>query len=144
MTDDLRTMYDEFSDKVAHYQMSSDCQGFPESNFCNWSSCCEVSVRKMSKHHVTKIRAPLNQRIFIGFLEEFLNELSPHSFFPPFFLQISFVGKEPFMCLHGEKKSEEGVEESGEKKNLIYHLFSLFHITDYSKSMFGSYLKLIL
>jgi hypothetical protein len=125
MTDDLRAMYDEFSDKVAHYRMSSVCQGFPESNFCNWSSCCEVSVQKMSKHRVTKFRAPLDQRIFIGFLEEFLNELSPHSFFPLFFLQISFVRKEPFMCLHGEKESEEGVEESGEKKTLYIIIFSV-------------------
>jgi hypothetical protein len=84
----------------------------------------------MSKHHVTKIRAPLDQRIFIGILEEFLNELSPHYFFPPFFLQISFVPKELFMCLHGEKESEEGVEESGEQRTLyiIYFLYFILQI----------------
>jgi hypothetical protein len=37
------------------------------------------------------LRASLDPKIFIGILEEFLNELPPHSFFPPKFLQYKGV-----------------------------------------------------
>jgi hypothetical protein len=39
---------------------------------------------------MSQLRAHLDQRIFIGILEEFLNELSPHSFFPHFFF-LKFI-----------------------------------------------------
>jgi hypothetical protein len=35
----------------------------------------------MGHIYTNPLRAPLAQRIFIGILEDFLNEFSPHSFF---------------------------------------------------------------
>jgi hypothetical protein len=44
-------------------------------------------------YKISSLRAPLDQRIFSGILEEFLNDLFPHSFSPLFFLQNSYFPK---------------------------------------------------
>jgi hypothetical protein len=143
MTDDRMMMYDKFSDKVAHYQISSDHQGFPESNFCKWSSLRSVRAKN--------VKTPCHQnsgsfgskdfhRNFGGIFEWALTSL----FFPSIFPTNFLCSKGALHVLAWWERERGRGGREWRAKNLIYHLFSLFHITDYSKSMFGSYLKLIL
>jgi hypothetical protein len=50
---------------------------------------------------MSKAKGSFESKIFIEILEEFLNELSPHSFIPPFF----FNPKEHAVFLHRARVS---------------------------------------